>query len=121
MWGATKKQKRNSVLFEGAVIGGISIPLGILAGLAGMAVTFWCISPILQNLLNVSESLQVKISWSSILAACLLSVVTILISCWIRPAGVPHYAGGGHPADGGYRYQGKDVKNFQADPKNLWV
>ncbi|MDS9201606.1 FtsX-like permease family protein, partial [Streptococcus pneumoniae] len=38
--GATKRQKRNSVFFEGAIIGAISIPLGILAGLGGIWVTF---------------------------------------------------------------------------------
>ena len=38
--GATKKQKRNSVFFEGAVIGAISIPIGILAGIAGIGITF---------------------------------------------------------------------------------
>lgn len=116
--GATKKQKRNSVLFEGAVIGGISIPLGILAGLAGMAVTFWCISPILQNLLNVSESLQVKISWSSILAVCLLSVVTILISCWIparRASRITPVDAIRQTADIGIR--GKDVKTSKLTRK----
>ena len=38
--GATKKQKRNSVFFEGLVIGTISIPIGIFAGLAGIGITF---------------------------------------------------------------------------------
>ena len=38
--GATKKQKRNSVFFEGAVIGAISLPIGILAGLVGIGTTF---------------------------------------------------------------------------------
>ena len=32
--GATKRQKRNSVFFEGAVIGAVGIPLGIVCGLA---------------------------------------------------------------------------------------
>ena len=45
--GATKKQKRNSVFFEGAVIGAISIPIGILAGLAGIGITFTFINHLL--------------------------------------------------------------------------
>ena len=83
-----------------------------------MAVTFWCISPILQNLLNVSESLQVKISWSSILAACLLSVVTILISCWIparRASRITPVDAIRQTADIGIR--GKDVKTSKLTRK----
>lgn len=81
--GATKKQKRSSVFFEGALIGAISIPLGILSGLAGMAVTFLCINPMLQNLLNGSQTLILRVSWESILAAVVFSVITIFISTWI--------------------------------------
>ena len=44
--GATKKQKRNSVFFEGAVIGAISLPIGIIAGLVGIGTTFAFINSI---------------------------------------------------------------------------
>ena len=37
--GATKRQKRNSVYFEGVMIGLISIPLGLIAGIGGIAIT----------------------------------------------------------------------------------
>ena len=37
--GATKWQKKKALYFEGAVLGGIGIPLGILLGTAGTAVT----------------------------------------------------------------------------------
>ena len=43
--GATKRQKRNSVFFEGTVIALISIPIGILAGIAGIGITFKVINP----------------------------------------------------------------------------
>ena len=36
--GATKWQKKKALYFEGAVLGGIGIPLGILLGTAGTAV-----------------------------------------------------------------------------------
>lgn len=42
--GATKKQKKRALYFEGAVLGGIGVPLGVLTGAAGTAV--------LQKLLN---------------------------------------------------------------------
>ena len=36
--GATRGQKKKALYFEGAVLGGIGIPLGILLGTAGTAV-----------------------------------------------------------------------------------
>lgn len=81
--GATKKQKRNSVFFEGAVIGAISIPVGILSGLAGIGVTFSFINTYLEGALNVAEKLYVIITPASLLIACLISIVTIFISTYI--------------------------------------
>lgn len=81
--GATKKQKRNSVFFEGAVIGAISIPLGIVAGLAGIGVTFSFINPMIKNLLFAPESLRVVVLPITIVLAVLISAVTIFISTWI--------------------------------------
>jgi len=81
--GATKKQKRNSVFFEGAIIGAISIPIGIIAGLAGIGVTFAFINTYLDGALNVTEKLQLVVTPASILVACAISIVTIFISTFI--------------------------------------
>ncbi|WP_088036113.1 ABC transporter permease [Evansella clarkii] len=81
--GATKRQKRNSVFFEGAVIGLVSIPAGILSGLAGIGVTFWIINKLFQEAMNVSEKLTVVITPMSILTAILISVLTIFISTYL--------------------------------------
>ncbi|MEF3353767.1 FtsX-like permease family protein [Paenibacillus sp. GYB006] len=81
--GATKRQKRNSVYFEGFVIGIISIPLGIIFGLAGIAITFVCINPLIQGVLGVSEKLTVTVTPSTILITCLVSMLTIFISTYI--------------------------------------
>jgi putative ABC transport system permease protein len=81
--GATKKQKRNSVFFEGAVIGAISIPIGILAGLAGIGITFTFINKFLQGALNVSENLELVVTPSSLLVACGVSILTIFISTYV--------------------------------------
>jgi putative ABC transport system permease protein len=81
--GATKKQKRNSVFFEGAVIGAISIPIGILAGLGGIGVTFVFINTFIQDALNVSEKLELVVTPASILIACGISILTIFISTYI--------------------------------------
>ncbi len=81
--GATKRQKRNSVFFEGSVIGAISIPIGILAGLAGIGITFGFINTILEEALGVSEKLALVVTSSSILIACGISILTIFISTYI--------------------------------------
>ncbi|KKK36467.1 cell division protein FtsX [Mesobacillus campisalis] len=81
--GATKRQKRNSVFFEGAVIGAISIPVGILAGLAGIGITFIFINTFIQDALNVTERLELVVTPASILIACGISILTIFISTYI--------------------------------------
>lgn len=81
--GATKRQKRNSVFFEGAVIGVISIPLGILAGYLGLGITYICINPMLEGLLNVTEGFRLTVYPSSLITAILVSTATILISTYL--------------------------------------
>src|SRR5690625_2301461 len=81
--GATKKQKRNSVFFEGAVIALISIPLGIISGLVGMGVTFHFINPLIADSLEMSGKLTVVVTPMSIIVACAVSLLTIFISTYI--------------------------------------
>lgn len=81
--GATKRQKRNSVFFEGAVIGGISIPIGFLSGIAGLAVTFYFINESLTKSFGFSEKLEVVVTPSTIILATVVSVLTIFISTYI--------------------------------------
>ncbi|TCN26264.1 ABC transporter permease [Mesobacillus foraminis] len=82
--GATKKQKRNSVFFEGVLIGAFSIPVGILAGLGGIAVTFWYVNTNLAAALgDSSEKLEIVITPLSFLAACLISIITIFFSTYL--------------------------------------
>ncbi|MDD2498123.1 MAG: FtsX-like permease family protein [Desulfitobacteriaceae bacterium] len=81
--GATKKQKRNSVFFEGAIIGLISIPLGIISGLFGIGITFWCINPMILGIFSVTEKLNLVVTQLSILTACAVSIITIFISTYL--------------------------------------
>jgi len=81
--GATKKQKRNSVFFEGFVLGAISIPIGIFSGLIGMGITFLCVNPIMKNSSNISEEFRLVASLPSISAAIVISAITIFISTYI--------------------------------------
>lgn len=84
--GATRAQMCRSVFFEGAVIGAASIPLGILAGLAGIGVTFLCINPLLSEALGLSETFRLVVSVPSILCAAAVSALTIFISTLIPAA-----------------------------------
>ncbi|WP_341960022.1 ABC transporter permease [Planococcus maritimus] len=81
--GATKRQKRNSVFFEGAIIGAISIPLGILAGLGGIWLTFQFINAFLQDALNVEQQLEVVVTPMMLVVAIGVSALTILISTYM--------------------------------------
>jgi putative ABC transport system permease protein len=81
--GATKKQIRNSVFFEGAVIAVVSVPVGIIAGLAGIGITFFFINPIINNLLTVTEGLRVVVFPITIIIAVLISFATIFISTYV--------------------------------------
>lgn len=81
--GATKKQKRNSVFFEGAVIGAISIPIGILAGITGIWITFKYINTFIENALSVSVGIVLTITPLSIMAAILISIATIFLSVYL--------------------------------------
>ncbi len=81
--GATKKQKRNSVFFEGAVIGVISIPLGIISGYIGLGITYLFINPLIQGMLNVNIGFRLRVYPYSVLISVLVSVLTILISTYI--------------------------------------
>lgn len=81
--GATKKQKRNSVFCEGAVIGGISIPLGIMAGFLGIWITFSLINPLFKNVFGIEESLSIILKPSAIILTIIISALTIFISTYL--------------------------------------
>lgn len=81
--GATKRQKRNSVLFEGAIIGLISIPMGILCGLAGIGITVWFMNPMIEGTLWSSEKMRVIVTPWSLFITCVVSMLTIFVSTYL--------------------------------------
>lgn len=81
--GATRKQKRNAVLYEGAVIGGIAVPLGLLFGSLGMAVTFRVVQPLLNSGRDQEVPLRMCVSLSTLLVATGFSVLTIFLSAYL--------------------------------------
>ncbi len=83
--GATKKQKRDSVFFEGGLIGLVSIPVGILAGLGGAAGVFYFVNRLVLQFWAEGFDLtfRVVLSLPAIAAAVVFSILTIFISAYI--------------------------------------
>ncbi|MFD1416698.1 ABC transporter permease [Oceanobacillus jeddahense] len=80
--GATKRQKRNSVLFEGFIIGLISIPVGIGAGLLGIGITLHFISGMLAGA-GFNSDIHLVVTPPIFIIAIVVSLLTIMISAWI--------------------------------------
>lgn len=81
--GATEKQLRHSVLFEGLCIGVLGIPLGILTGIPLIKVVLAFVENNFRNVMYGDVPLSLKISVPALAAAVLVSMVTILISAHI--------------------------------------
>lgn len=81
--GATRRQKRNSVFFEGMIIGLISIPIGIICGLVGIGITFMFINSMIQGALGLTEKFIMIVTPLSIVVACAVSILTIFISTYL--------------------------------------
>lgn len=85
--GATKKQKRETVFFEGFVLGTVSIPFGIFFGILGIDITLKLLSPHIINTgftdMTDDYKMHAVIHWPIIAAIILLSAFTIAISSLI--------------------------------------
>ncbi|HEX3030060.1 MAG TPA: FtsX-like permease family protein [Clostridia bacterium] len=81
--GATAKQLRNSVLFEGLCIGAIGIPVGILVGIGSIGLLIPIVSHNFESILHSSVPLTLSVSLPTIAIAAVVSLVTILISAYI--------------------------------------
>ena len=84
--GATKKQIRQSVLFEGFLLCLAGIPLGILSGCIGIGITLWCLRNNFAFLMGSTVEMKLVISPIGLILTVFISLVITLISAWI-PAG----------------------------------
>lgn len=85
--GATRRQKRTSVYFEGFFVGVIGIPAGILAGIGGIGITLAAIQPLLDSFINMDAGVKLTliVPPAAIAITVLFSVITIFVSVY-RPA-----------------------------------
>ncbi|MCC0765043.1 ABC transporter permease [Clostridioides sp. ES-S-0006-03] len=81
--GATAKQLRNSVLFEGLCIGAVGIPIGVAVGIVSIGLVISVISKNFANVLYTNVPLTLTLSIPAIVVAAVVSMVTILISAYI--------------------------------------
>lgn len=80
--GATKRQKRNSVYFEGIIIGLLAIPLGMVAGILGIGVTLSIIGSIMEDM-GVETELLMVVSPEALIISAVIAALTIFISTYI--------------------------------------
>jgi len=79
--GATKKQIKKSVYFEGFILGFIGIPLGILSGIFAIYILVNVVNYILKDYVSRGTLLTYGISWTAIVISIIVSIVTIWLSC----------------------------------------
>jgi putative ABC transport system permease protein len=81
--GATARQLRDSVLFEGLCIGAIGIPIGVLVGIGSVELILPIITSNFSIMISSTVPLTLSVSVPAIVAAAAVSLITILISAYI--------------------------------------
>lgn len=81
--GATARQLRNSVLFEGLCIGAVGIPIGVIVGLGSIGLVISVVAKNFGDILYSNVPLTLTVSIPAIVGAAAVSMVTILISAYI--------------------------------------
>lgn len=79
--GATKKQIKKSVYFEGFILGLIGIPLGIISGVFAIYILVNVVNYILKDYISEGTLLTYSMSWIAIAISVSVSIITIWLSC----------------------------------------
>ena len=79
--GATKKQIKKSVYFEGFILGLIGIPLGIISGVFAIYILVNVVNYILKDYVSKGTLLTYSMSWIAIAISVFVSIITIWLSC----------------------------------------
>ncbi|MBX4262761.1 FtsX-like permease family protein (plasmid) [Clostridium estertheticum] len=81
--GATARQLRNSVLFEGLCIGAVGIPIGVIVGIGSIRLVISVVAGNFGSIMYSNVPLTLTVSIPVIVVAAVISIVTILISAYI--------------------------------------
>ena len=80
--GATPKQIKSSVLYEGFLLWLIQLPVGLLVGYGFTYAVFSKVNKIL-SLSEDYQNMNVCFSWTEIIVSIIISLITVLISAYI--------------------------------------
>ncbi len=84
--GATAGQAALCLLYEALYVAAVGIPLGLIAGFGGLAITFRLLSPLFQNmqeLFGADISLHLSFDFGMVALSVLVSLVMVLCSAWM--------------------------------------
>ena len=85
--GATRKQLMSTVIFESLALSVVGIPLGLLSGYGGIAVTLKLTENLFATSFGIDSTGTVKfhavISWWAMLIAAIICLITVIISAYI--------------------------------------
>lgn len=83
--GATKRQMRKSVIYEGMLLSAVGIPIGILAGILGMFITFKLIGGLVDMMFvsSVEVEFGLHVTWPAIVVSAVICIITVFISASI--------------------------------------
>lgn len=81
--GATKKQLRRMVFFEAFAVSIVGIPSGLVVGVVGIAITLSAIGDKIGSVIGFDTPMKICITPLPILSACIIALVTVMISAWI--------------------------------------
>lgn len=86
--GATKRQMKRSVIYEGMLLSIIGIPVGIGAGILGMFITFKFTGKFFGMMLvnEVDVTFGLHVTWQALVIAAVICFVTVMISANIPAA-----------------------------------
>ena len=80
--GATPKQKKYSIYYEGFILSIISIPIGLIISFIGIQIAFFYVNQ-MPFVKNIGIFIQLKISFSYIFFIIISSLITIFIALFI--------------------------------------
>lgn len=82
--GATKRQMKQSVLYEALVLSAIGIPLGVLAGIAGIGITLKLIEGLfaLSFFATSKATFHLSVSVTAVVVAVVVGLITVLLSAY---------------------------------------
>lgn len=78
--GATRKQIKRNVLYEGTILGVVGIPLGILLGFIASFILIIVSNYFISDMFASGLKLYLDFSWGAVIVAVILGVLTIYLS-----------------------------------------